>query len=177
MCGFMVRPRNHVRMMKKLLNNPWAVAVLVLAAGLFAARNLVLPNTSVMVEEDDDTWEEIDGASAEQQLIGIEQLSFVNSEDIFWKEVPKRDPFSPHIRLKNALAAVVERQVIGKSADLVRRPRLSALIAGERSNFAVLDGQIVGRGDTISGYYVLGISSRGVVVTRDGSRWTINAEE
>ncbi|MEM7284004.1 MAG: hypothetical protein AAF438_20545 [Pseudomonadota bacterium] len=165
--------------MKKLLNNPWFVAGLALVAILFASRNLVFgifaDDDQPFDDEDSDAWEELDDATAGEQLIGIEHLSSVDVESVVWLYTPARDPFSPYQTFSpDSLPTSQDFSVV---ADQGIRPRLSALVVGERSSFAVLDGKIVRSGEFHGGYWIQQIHRNGVELLADGVSLSIRANE
>ena len=163
--------------MKKLLNNPYAVVVLAILAVMFVSRNVITNFLGQEPQEleDDDSWDEFSDANAEQRLIGIDQLSSVNSAAVVWLSNPRRDPFSPFQTFTGT--EQIESQDFREMADSPRRPLLSALVVGERTNFAVMDGEIVRAGETINGFWVEKISAAGVDVRADGQRFRIKPNE
>ncbi len=163
--------------MKKLLNNPYAVVVLAIAAVMFVSRNVITNflGEETEIVEDDDSWDEFSDANAEARLIGIEQLSSVDSAAVVWLSTPRRDPFSPFQTFSGT--EQIASQGFYEMADSPRRPRLSALVVGERTNFAVLDGRIVRAGESIGGFWIEKISAAGVDVMADGQRFRIKPNE
>jgi len=138
-----------------LLNSPWGVSGLVIAATATIYLNVVQPiqansySDSTYNENNfDDTL--ITGLNTDRLEINTAPVNQQNSVDLnalVWRRQPARDPFraTPHT------------QTTIRSA-----PVLSAIIAGSEIKLAVLDGEIVETGNKVGAYTVTRIEQQSV---------------
>jgi hypothetical protein len=129
--------------MKKILNNPWVVGVLALAALAFVAHSLIpaVGGSATGVVEDVGANQLVDAESADPAagagsvLEAIKELS---------SSPATRDPFSP--RAKIAAQAAVEKTPL---PDVVETVRLTALWTQDGATYALLNNRVCSAGEKL----------------------------
>lgn len=151
--------------MKKLLNNPWFIVGLSACAFVLLGLNILSAlDEDVEYTQDVDEYDWLDGNSLNAQPIaGESQLTAVITEGLYWNTSPKRDPFGPSADLDKRDVSYFQNKVIFETGDnKLMKPVLSALIAGENSRFAMINGGVVQEGDYVAGFLVQQIDRGGV---------------
>ncbi len=166
--------------MKALFNNAWFIIGLGVFGLIFSARSLLAPliGSGENFDDVDVTDWQSEPSVTEESIIGNTALVAVDTSQLFWNPHPRRDPFSPNIYIKKQELSQLKGQANTKLGDIsFRRPELSAVVAGETSRFAVLDGQIVKEGDYISGYQIKGILRDGVWIQNAQGAYKLGLSE
>ena len=130
--------------MRKLLNNPWIVAALALAAAAFVGQSLwprrivaglaVVPAAASAAET----------PTADQPAAG--GVAVLSAEELLALTGPatRRDPFAPGAKSVAALAAIEKAR-----PDLLDTVHLTAVWSQDGAIYAVINGSIVQPGDAI----------------------------
>lgn len=151
-------------MMKKLFNSQWFIITLSLFAVAMLIRSITMPFLDKPQYSDDvpyDPWDET--ILKNENTIENIELNQVLSDRILWETQPDRDPFSRTIKIDNDDVRTVQNQVHAEMDDIFDgRPVLSALIAGEQSKFAIINGILVEEGDYVESLKVRKIAKNGV---------------
>ena len=151
--------------MKNLLNNHWLIVALAIVAVLMLVRSIIQPFSSESGFEDTtDAYDWLDNTDAEDQA-GIKSvpLQAVSTSNIFWNTHPERDPFSPDRLINSHDVRAIQYQAEANSGDIGnRQPVLSALVAGQFSKFAIIDGKIMQEGESAGEFRVGRIARDGV---------------
>ncbi len=129
--------------MRKLLNNPWIVATLALAAVAFVGQSLwpramagKIAATATVVPEADPL--PADSVSPAATAPTDDELTALTGTTV------RRDPFAPSSKSPSVLAAIEKAR-----PDLLDTVQLSALWSQDGSTYAVINGRIRGPGDEI----------------------------
>ena len=164
--------------MKQLLNSAWGIAGLCAIGIALVAWRIVVPLVGTTDEGFDAALVSVedDWLDADISIEAVRHtLTAVDATALTWESTPFRDPFTPGRVISDTdLAGVkVERPVSA------RRLTLDALVAGSQSKFAVIDGEVVVKGDRVSDYLITDITARGVRLLHesDGTNSLITVSE
>lgn len=163
--------------MQNLLNNRWLIIALALLAVLMLVRSIMLSlNTGPVLDDYTDTYDWLENSgSGETVVTKPATLQTATTGDIFWNTHPRRDPFSPNRLIHSRDVRTIQYQAKTKSGDISdRQPVLSALVAGQMSRFAIIDGKIVEEGDSIGKFKVGQIARDGVWLHTQGRSFKLN---
>jgi hypothetical protein len=145
--------------MKKLLNNPWFVGALALAAVAFVARTLIPARAGVPVAEIVDS-----GEMASSEVVTPSAGGAGDIQDAL-KEISvtpnARDPFSPRAKAA-AVQTIVEKTPL---PDIVETIRLTALWTQDGATYALINDRIQCVGDKVGSLTVEKVTQDGVWVT------------
>jgi hypothetical protein len=146
--------------MKKILNNPWVVGVLALAAVAFVAHSLIPARSGasvVAVEESEQVSEEPLAAEAPggggDIRDALKELTVASNA---------RDPFSPRAKAAAVLLVAAEKVPL---PDIVETIRLTALWTQNGATYALINERIQCVGDKVGGLTVETATQDGVWVT------------
>lgn len=183
----MGRPQQEM-IVANLFNNKWGILALAGTAIYVVFDNIVKP---LLPKETVQNYEIIDMPGMESNTAQTSNNENFNPADItqlFWKDTPKRDPFSATVDIKvnnlKILRDTANYQTKNKSnlrsiqKKRIKTPKLSALVSGERSKLAILNHKICQEGSYVDGFEVMKINSNYVLLKHLNSlkRITINME-
>jgi len=173
--------------MKNLFNSPRFVAIMCFVAFAVVARTgyQQLFNGSDAVTNDsafinsDLMGVEVYGVSTNTESLAINNS--VHREQITWLLAPTRDPFTATSADKTAPVLAGARQQTTVSRPIepqnnkssVTLPVLKALFHNNLQGKAVIDGRLIEVGDRVSGFNVLAITNKYVVLEKHGSQFTL----
>lgn len=144
--------------MRKLLNKPWVVALLALAAVALVAQSLVdRPQRPrrVVAEVVDETVEDPSASPSAPAGSLVEALASLSLPD----QLP--DPFAPrHLRTAEVVAEVRDT-----GPDVTETVRLTAIWEQDGATFILLNGRICRTGDSVGRITVASIGRDGVWLT------------
>lgn len=147
--------------MKKILNNPYFVALLAVCALAYVAYKL-----SPLFFEEEATGdgyyvpEDLDDPMAISESTS-DAVSRIDTESIQidWLAKPARDPFSSVtakiLDLDNTFSGTSKQE--GVLAELIELPELSAIIINKNSRLAMLDKKIYAIGDSVKSFKIISI--------------------
>lgn len=160
--------------MKKLLNNPFVIAILVIGATYVIYANIVQPllgsgeSTTAAMEDvidpmmgpSDMSGGQRDYSGSSSQKTAITFKDNIDLEGIDKDNIPSRDPFRFPVTI---------RSLVSKGESLIKdqieaKPHLSAIIASQGLSYAVIDGEIVSVGDVVGKYVLSKIDSDNVTI-------------
>ncbi len=150
--------------MKRIPGKQIVVAALVVAALYTVGSNVLLPLLAANDIIEDDVIDMLDDDMLEQNAVASHALHAIDTNQLFWNVKPARDPYS------NRLEKKMMKKRHAKNSDTRTMPVLSGLVAGEQSRLVVLNGHVVGVGQSVAGYRVTDISPDGVQIMRDQVR-------
>lgn len=145
--------------MKKLLNNPWFVGVLALAAVVFVARSLIPARAGVSVAATEEVGEAVPGEPMTPAAVGTGNIQDALKEIVITPGA--RDPFSP--RAKATVVQAVGEKVL--PPDIVETIRLTALWTQDGTTYALINNRIHCVGDRVGSLTVDTATQDGVWVT------------
>lgn len=176
--------------MTKLLKSNAVVIALALVALLFVYRNIVKPIVgddedfveASIVDDDIDDWDESEDSYEDdtEQALQIASAQYdighFKTSDLHWNEQPERDPFAPLSAIKaqdvTAVLDKVQAPTQGARKAQLSLPVVNAVVRSESYRYAVINDQIVGVGDRISGFRVDGLDRASVTLRRLSSNQT-----
>jgi hypothetical protein len=133
--------------MRKLLNKPWVVAVLAVAALAFVGQSLLPKRTPVGTGESGSVYEETTSQEEDGAITGAPGAK--NSIQAALKDLPlsatPRDPFAPSSR-PGPVSAAVEKT---PEPDQVETLKLSAIWVQGGATYLLINDKIVQAGDRI----------------------------
>jgi hypothetical protein len=147
--------------MKKLLNNPWFVGVLALAAVAFVAHSLIPVDggSAVIAEESsvDESTSDISGQTTPEAGSVRDAI-----KELSGNAAATRDPFSTRAKAAPAVVAQVEK---APPPDLVETIRLTALWTQNGETYALINDRICRAGDKLGRLTLETATHEGVWVT------------
>jgi hypothetical protein len=146
--------------MKKLLNNPWFVGVLALAAVVFVARSLIPARAGVSASVSADSGEVAPSEQVTPAVSGSGGIQEALKEVLLTPNA--RDPFSPRAKAAAIAQAVVEK---APPPDIVETIRLTALWTQDGTTYALINDRIHCVGDRVGSLTVDTATQDGVWVT------------
>ncbi|MEE9322269.1 MAG: hypothetical protein V3U76_17655 [Granulosicoccus sp.] len=173
--------------MKNLLNNPRFVAIMcILAFAALARTGYQLAFSGAYSELGNSEVTAVDPMGGEYYQASTNTThqttnSIVQRELITWLSTPPRDPFAPTSvkssipLLASALrqAAAPRRSETRDYTTPVKLPVLKALFHNNHNGKAVIDGRLLEVGDHVSGFSVLVITDKFVVLEKHGRHFTL----
>ncbi len=149
--------------MKKLLNNPWVVGVLALAAVAFVAHSLIPGGgSSGMPAVVEDTGAS-EPASADSSATTTDAVNVRDAiKELSGSPAATRDPFSSRAKTVTASAAPVEK---APAPDVVETVRLTALWTQDGGTYALINDRICRVGDKLGRITLETATQDGVWVT------------
>ncbi len=151
--------------MQNLLNNRWLIVALTIAAVLMLARSLTHSLFSTPEFDDSaDVYDWLENTEPVSSAINSGTVPQTTSTgNIFWNANPGRDPFSRYKTYATKDTRAIQHQAKVKSGDIRgRQPILSALVSGQISKYAIVDGKIVTEGDSVGKFRIIAIVNDGV---------------
>jgi hypothetical protein len=149
--------------MKKILNNPWVVGALALAAVAFVANSLIPAGgggSGVLPAEDAGAYEDT------TETVVADGASDSGSIRDAMKELPQgstaRDPFASRKKAV-AVAAATEEKVT--APDIVETVRLTALWTQDGETFALINNRVCRSGEALGGLTLESATQDGVWLT------------
>ena len=155
---------------RDLTNNPWFISALSATAVLYLVFSVVMP----LVNSDDqllsssgepvppaDLFDQgIAAAVTPSQELGTRH-ALGERKNIQWLDDVSRDPF------QKILSQPVTRTTNERRATKRKLPKLTALFVGNGIEAAVLNDQLVNKGDEVNGYTVTKIEPRKLQLQRN----------
>ncbi len=124
-----------------------------------------------------------DGADNELESNQV-PMKLVDTSQLFWNEKPKRDPFSLHIlKGKAGLIKPISTDTLTKYLKDTKhltigvKPKLTGIIKGVDSNYAIIDGKIMKIGDSIRGFSLESILNKSVKLKKHTKTITIRISD
>lgn len=173
--------------MKNLLNNPRFVAIMCIVAFAAIARTGYQQVFSgPYIETDNTEFAEVDPMDSgfyqsSTNTINYTTSNIVQRAQITWLTTPPRDPFTPTPERNSlpVLASALQQTVAPRTSKTrsrstpVKLPVLTALFHNSLNGKAVIDGQLLEVGDHISGFSVLVITDKYVVLEKHDHHFTL----
>ena len=156
----------------KILNNRWSIVLLSFFAIAMIVRSLMpyFSASQTLTEEIDEYDWFGDSEIQQESVVSVSRLESVVTEALFWNTEPKRDPFGDKTLFSSGDARLIQGQANAKTGDISKAElELSALVSGEISKIAVINGEIVREGDWIQLQRVNRIDKDSVLMS-DGKR-------
>ena len=155
--------------MKKLLNNPWFVGALALAAIAFVAHSLIPANgglaTTMVVEE---TGAEAAAGEDSGQATATNAGSVRDAiKELQNGTQSSRDPFTPRAKFAAAVVAQAEKTL---PPDLIETVRLTALWTQQGETYALINDRVCRVGDKIGRLTLQSATQDGVWMTHWNGR-------
>lgn len=155
--------------MRKLLNNPWVVGALALAALAFVGMPLLPRQSAVVSPESTDSHAlvvvddavSVDGSGEETLPAGSAPTDIALALKELAIATPLRDPFAARTKALPALVFAEQAPV----ADSVDTLRLSAIWIQGATTFVLINGAIRQAGDVFSRFKIESATRDGVWVT------------
>ena len=179
--------------MKKWLNNPYFIVVLVVFACAIIGRNFIGGLTATSDHEDsisENDWmmdEQTDDLHLDIPTTFTQSRALVNvsAEDIFWNETHLRDPFEKYytpILQPEPFQELPDENMIEVSATIklepkVLMPKLMAIVAGGQTKMAVLDGTVVNEGSQYREFTVSRITPENVEIMDEQTSYRLTLPE